>query len=258
MAWSAEDCALYAGMIDVTVAIPYFSAPLMLKKQLENWAQYSARARQYFKLIVIDDCSPEPASDVIGSCDGVQLYRISTDIKWNRNGARNLAATFCETEYLLNLDIDHLLPPSSADALLETKIDPKCWYRFPRWRVGKADETRRKDSIPDDCELGRIKEHIDSHLMTRELFMRSPYDEDFSGCLGGGSPFLARMVRIAPVKLLPDDVCLHVYTRHVVADASVTTLSRDTTEYARRRKAKEKAGNTTPKNLLRFEWSRVL
>jgi glycosyltransferase involved in cell wall biosynthesis len=242
----------------VTVVVCYYRAPIMLRKQLDNWASYSAKAREHFTLIVIDDGSPEPAADVIKPSDGVQLYRVAVDKPWNRNGARNLGAHVCKTEWLLNLDIDHLLPPSSADALLGTKIDPHHWYRFPRWRVGRADETRRKDAIPESCEFGKIRPHIDSHLMTRDLFMRSPYDEDYSGFLGGGSPFLARMEATAPVKVLPDDVCLHVHTRHSVPDASVSTLSRDTSEYSRLRKLKERTGNTKPNNLLRFEWSRVL
>lgn len=241
-----------------TIVLPYYRAPNMLRKQLENWAQYSTKARDQFTLMVIDDGSPEPAAEVIKPSDGVLLYRVAVDKPWNRNGARNLGAHVCETQWLLNCDIDHMLPPASADALLEVELSAKRWYRFPRWRVGRADETRRKDALPETCEFGRIKPHIDSHLMTRELFMRSPYDEDYSGFLGGGSPFLARMESIAPVQVLTDDVCLHVYTRHAVADASVGTLSRDTSEYSRVRKAKEAAGNTTPKDLLRFEWSRVL
>jgi hypothetical protein len=232
----------------------------MLRKQLENWQAYSEKAKERFRLLVVDDCSPEPARDVIEDVGvkDLSLYRIHDDIEWNRNGARNLAAHVSPPGWLLNVDIDHMLSPESADALLDVDLNPKLWYRFVRWRVGKADETRRKDSIPEDCEFGQIKPHIDSHLMTRELFMRSPYDEDYAGCLGGGSPFLARMGMIAPAKMLPDSVALHVYTRHVVSDASVSTLSRDTSEYSRRRKAKEKAGNTTPKNLMRFAWSRVL
>lgn len=228
----------------------------MLRKQLDNWHSYSKRAREHFTLIVIDDGSPEPASDIIKASDGVRLYRIAVDRPWNRNVARNLGAHVCETEWLLNLDADHLLPPESADALLDTEVNPKYWWRFPRWRVGRADETRRKDPIPEDVEFGQIREHIDSHLMTRELFMRSPYQQKFTGFLGGGSPFLKRMGMITPCKLLPGRVCLHVYTRHVIPDASVTTLSRDTTQYAKVRKEIEKSGEA-PKIVLDYEWSRV-
>jgi hypothetical protein len=229
----------------------------MLRKQIENWASYSPEARQQFKLVVIDDGSPEPASDVMKASDGARLYRIAKDVAWGRNIARNLGVHVSDTEYVLNIDIDHVLPPSSADELLKLELDPNAWFRFPRWRVGKADETRKKDSIPADCEMGKILPHIDSHLMKRDLFLKSPYHPAYQGFLGGGSPFLKRMESIAPVKVLPDNVCLHVYTRHVIADASVTTLSRDTTRYAKIKKEIERTGYTVPKMVFDFEWSRV-
>jgi hypothetical protein len=229
----------------------------MLRKHLDNWASYSTKAREHFTLIVIDDASPEPASDVIRDSDGVQLYRIAVDRPWGRNLARNLSAHVCETPWLIQCDLDHVLPPSSADTLLETEVSTKFWYRFHRWRVGKADETRRKDTIPESCEWGPVKPHIDSYLITRELFVRAPYDGRYVGFLGGGSSFLKRMESIAPVKLLPESVCLHVHTRHSVPDASITTLSRDTTQYAKVKKEIERTGNTAPKLDLDFAWSRV-
>lgn len=244
----------------LTIIVPVYAQPLMLKKQIQIWRQYESEVLKRLRFIVVDDGSPDPIpADLFSDSRlNVRLYRVTIDVPWGRGGARNLGVSEADTKWVLNIDADHVLSPGSAEALLNIDVDPGCWYRFPRFRIGKADETRRKDTIPDDCEYGRIKEHIDSHLMTRELFMRSPYDEDYSGCLGGGSPFLKRMEEIAPVKVLPEEVCLHVYTRHVIPDASVITLSRDTTEYSRRRKAKENAGDTVPKNFLRFEWSRVL
>lgn len=243
--------------MNVSIVIPFYRQPAMLRKQIDNWASYSDKARQNFTLVVIDDGSPEPASDVIKAIDGVRLYRIAVDRPWNRNVARNLGAHVCETEWLLNIDADHLLPPESADALLETEVSSKYWWRFPRWRVGRADETRRKDQIGEDVEFGQIHEHIDSHLMTREMFLKSPYDQRFTGFLGGGSPFLKRMGLIAPCRLLPDNVCLHVYTRHAVPDASVTTLSRDTSQYSKARREIERSG-VPPRIVLDYEWSRVL
>ena len=229
----------------------------MLRHQLDNFALYDEETRKKITLIVVDDGSPEPASDVITTDDNVRLYRIKEDIPWHRSGARNLGVHVAESHWVINVDTDHTLPPLCANALFEADIDPNYWYRFPRIRIGKADETRRKDAIPEDCEFGQIREHIDSHLMTRELFMRSPYDEAYAGSLGGGSPFLARLQEIAPVKLLPDTVHLYGYTRHVIPDASIFTLDRDTSEYKRRRREKERTGDTTPKDILQFEWERV-
>ena len=243
-------------LTDVALVVPYYRQPRMLETQRSVWSEYSERVRKHLRIIVIDDGSPEPASDVIRPDDGAALYRIEIDRPWGRNIARNLAATVSKATWLLNVDIDHILPPASAEALLDVEVNEKHWYRFPRYRVGKADETRRKDAIDPACEFGKIKPHIDSHLMARKLFLSSPYDQSYVGFLGGGSPFLSRMESIAPVEVLPDSVCLHVYTKHVVPDASITTLSRDTSKYARMRKIIDQRGEV-PKVRLDFPWSRV-
>jgi glycosyltransferase involved in cell wall biosynthesis len=240
---------------EFSLICPYYRSPEMLRQQMSNWERYP----EGVKIIVVDDGSPEDALSVLREASQdllkrVCLYRITVDVPWNRGGARNLGATVATTDWIVHIDIDHVLPPESAEQLLDYDASPKRWYRFPRFRIGKADETRRKDAIPDEDEFGRVKEHIDSFLITRDLFMRSPYDEDYSGCLGGGSPFLSRMAKLSAVQVLPEEIHLHVYTRHVVKDASVSTLSRDTSEYARRKQKKERSGNVKAVNPLRFPW----
>ena len=89
------------------------------------------------------------------------------------------------------------------------------------------------------------------------LFLESPYDEAYAGMLGGGTPFLKRLEATAPRAILPEPICLHVYTRQVIPDASVTGLSRDTGPYARLRQEKERRGDTAPGRILRLPWERV-
>jgi hypothetical protein len=57
--------------------------------------------------------------------------------------------------------------------------------------------------------------------------------------------------------LLPPSVWLGVHTRSEVPDASDHTLSRDTSEYSRRRREKERAGKTRAVKPMRFDWERV-
>lgn len=243
-----------------TLIVPYYRNAAMLDRQVIEWEQYDEK----IKVICIDDGSPEPALPIIQArasqdlLSRVRLYRITVDIPWNREGARNLAAQECGTEWLVNVDIDHILPAKAAAAMLEQDIREGRWYRFPRFRVGKADETRRKDKLPDDCEFGRIHPHIDSYLVTKAMYWQAGgYDEDFAGCLGGGSEFLRRLERTggAP-KLLDDPVCLHVYTRDKIRDASDWSLSRDTSQG--KAIAKKKPAGTLPENPIRFPWVREL
>lgn len=247
-----------------TLIVPYYRNVEMLKVQLAAFARYDDR----ISIVIVDDGSPEPALNVLTAAGyawktfngRLEIYRILKDIPWNRGGARNLGATICKTDWLMHMDIDHVLPIGCANKLLETEgLKGTHWYRFPRYRVGLADETRNKDGIPRDATFGAIKPHIDSYLCTKSLYwLVGGYDEDYSGCLGGGSPFLQQLERSAPLSLMPSDVHLHVYTRSACKDASDFSLSRDTSEYSRRRKAKEAAKNTRARDPLRFQWERVL
>lgn len=247
-----------------TLIVPYYRNVEMLKRQLAHFAYYDDR----IQIIVVDDGSPEAAIDVLNRSGfswntfggRLQIYRILKDIPWNRGGARNLGAKICTTQWLMHMDIDHVMPIGCSKAIFDLdNLKPTHWYRFPRYRYGAADETRNKDALPRDATFGAIKPHIDSYLCTKNLYwLAGGYDEDYSGCLGGGSPFLQQLEKSAPVGLMPDDVHLHVYTRSTCADASDFSLSRDTSEYSRRRKHKEATKNTKPKDPLRFQWERVL
>lgn len=245
-------------MIDATLIVPFYRNCRMLERQLQEWELYQDGP----SILVIDDGSPEPAEAIIRQASPalrgkLRLLRITVDIPWNREGARNLGARLATSSWLIHVDIDHVLPAESWAALRELRLKGGRWYRFPRWRVGRADATRRKDRIPEDWTFGEIHPHIDSYLIDAALFWGAGgYDEDFSGVLGGGSDFLRRLEARAPVGLLPAPVCLHVYTRDRIADASDWSLSRDTRagKEIARRKARERRVARAP---LRFPWVEV-
>lgn len=245
---------------EFTLIVPYYRNVSMLRRQVEEWDKYPLELR----IIVVDDGSPEPAAPhiVLGvdPLRPLELYRITKDIPWNRNGARNLGAHVATTEWIIQIDIDHILPAEIVAALLNFNVNPKRWYRFPRFRMGKADETRKKDKIPDDQEYGEIHPHVDSYLMRRDFYLNEVggYNEDFSGAIGGGNNFLQRAESLQPVELLPPPIRLEVYTRDVIKDASDWSLSRDTAEYKKRRQLINQKGNPKPKHPLRFDWVREL
>lgn len=243
--------------MNFSLLIPYYNQPKMLREQVRLWNVYP----EGIKIVVVDDGSAVPALPVIQEHasgwlkERLSLYRIEVDIPWNRGGARNLATLQSETQWIVHTDIDHVLTGESARLLLEFIPYPGCWYKFERYRNGRADETRKKDKIPDFLDFGKIHPHIDSYLCTREMYWRAGgYNEDFSGCLGGGSPFLALMEKAGRSELLPPEISLQVYTRSVVADSSAA-LSRDKQEFARR-KAKMK-GKYKGHDPIRFEWRKM-
>lgn len=245
--------------MNFTFICPYYRQPQMLANQISAWELWPS----VVPILVVDDCSPEPALDVIRAHASEQLrerltlLRVDVDIPWNRNGCRNLGSSWARTEWIVHVDTDHVMTFPSAVKLLSWQPTGSHWYRFQRFRRGRADETRRKDAIADDVEYGEIKPHMDSYLTTKSHYWAAGgYDEDYAGCLGGGTPFTKELAKLKPVDIAPYPVFVEVWTRSACADSSEHTLSRDTSEYARRRDAKQEAGNTRPKNPIRFPWHR--
>src|SRR5690606_13403190 len=103
----------------------------------------------------------------------LEVYRTEVDIPWSREFARNLATNRAPTDWVLHIDIDHILPAEHIPTLQKTPISRKRWYRFRRCRVGKADETRKKDQISPDCEFGEIHPHIDSYLCRTKNYWKA-------------------------------------------------------------------------------------
>ncbi len=246
----------------ITICVPVYNQPGMLRKQFEEWASYSDTTRAAYRFIVVDDCSKNPVEVNPGGWPDVALYRIDEDVPWNRGMARNLATKMAETPYILHVDTDHVLSPMMALQLLTTVRSfvgavPK-WFRFSRRRRGAADETRKKDGVALDATDVLIHPHIDSYLTTPEAYWKAGgYNEDFSGVLGGGTPFLKEMERChgVPPVLSAE---LDVYTRHVIADSSEHTLPRDPAAFKRRKQEIMKArGTLRGHDPIRLPWHKV-
>lgn len=258
----------------VTMIVPYYRQPEMLKRQIATWSTYSERAQKAFRFVVVDDCSPEPAESIQDLAYtylftrglDIQTYRIEKDIPWNRSMARNLGTHVADTDWILHVDTDHVLQASAAESLIDGLEQgyfcPKRWYRFARFRVGAADETRKKDKVDPAAGFVEIHPHIDSYLCTTDAYWRAGgYNEDFSGVLGGGSPFLKEMESANGTPIVTN-ITLHVYTRHAVPDSSERTLPRDPAAFKRRKAEIMKQHGTLKgrgiKAALRLPWKRVL
>jgi glycosyltransferase involved in cell wall biosynthesis len=242
--------------VKFTLIVPYYRNQRMLERQALEWQNYPPNVN----VIVVDDGSPEPAYPTVKLAYDlgaqVRLLRVIPDIPWNRNGARNLGVMQARTDWIVHVDIDHIMPMTTASELFHFHPEPGNWYRFARYRYGKADFTRRKDDIPDDQTFGKIKPHMDSYAVSRKAYLDlGGYDEDYSGSLGGGTPFVkeleAKLTRVD----LPEPYLLHVYTTDAVKDASDIHLSRDHTRYTMINRQKKL--NPTKKPMCQFEWKEI-
>lgn len=248
-------------MNDISLIIPYYRNFWMLRRHVDVWEMYSQEVLDNIRIIVVDDGSPDMSALSALQCVRkplpLELYRVNEDIPWNRGGARNLGAHVAKTKWLLHVDVDHTVPPDTMAALLDLKLDPAQWYRFNRWRVGAADFTRKKDDADPAAKFVEIHPHVDSYLITEDLYWKAGgYDEDYSGSLGGGTPFLRDLSRIVKPKVLSRSIPLHVYTTDSVPDASEIVLSRDTSRYSELNRQK-RHGKLPKQNPMRFTWGRV-
>ena len=113
--------------------------------------------------ILIDDGSKD---DPI-LADFWQIYKVTEDIGWNSEGAKNLGMKVMQTDWGLTCDMDHPLYIDDVDKLdaLTDKLDP--WVAYNPVRVdGKC---------------------INSYLMHRDLWWHpkvNGYDESYSGSYG--------------------------------------------------------------------------
>tara|TARA_R110002096_G_scaffold173997_13_gene349656 strand:- start:1238 stop:1918 length:681 start_codon:yes stop_codon:yes gene_type:complete len=155
----------------LTLIYTYYNQTEMLQRQLENWASYPEELKQQIRIMLVDDCSKTPVSELVGEPDfHLEIYRVMEDMYCNIGGARNLGTKVCETEWMFHSDMDHILPPSEAEKVvaLAEKNERKI-YKFQRI----------------DPESGKTKIHPGTMLLTRKVYWEvGGCDEDFVGNYG--------------------------------------------------------------------------
>lgn len=187
----------------LSVIVTYYNQPQMLATQEAEWRGYP----EGVEVIVVDDGSLVPAR-----ADDCRIYRVIEDIPWHQDGARNLGAHVALHEWLLFLDVDHVLPAKAAQALLG---------RLPGLRARSAFRPSRRLA----SGAYRLNPAANIWLVRREDFWRvGGYDERLCGSYGTDLEFGPRLRRC--LKELPAPVTLDVYTRDVIPDAATRGLDR--------------------------------
>lgn len=226
----------------LSIIYPTYLNSRMLRRQLIIWRdEWPANAKADIELILIDDCSPEPAIDVLnemwdGSRDGLptlSLYRVLVDKPWNQHSCRNIGAYVAKGRFLMLSDMDHIIPASTLAEILRllptlSKNEVLTFGRrdAPQSLTWKADHwpefdhTRRED--------GSLKWHVNSYCVSRKRYWAlGGMDEDFQG-YGTDSQFRRKLHGPGSVTHHLDHAPLIRVDRSVIPDASTTTYSRET------------------------------
>ena len=87
----------------LTVAYTYYTNKKMFEERKKH---YLKNHNPNLEFIIIDDGSPFHRLKKRDIPEGWKLYRITEDIGWNNEGARNLIMHVAETDWVLMLDLD--------------------------------------------------------------------------------------------------------------------------------------------------------
>jgi glycosyl transferase family 2 len=194
----------------VTFIHPYYRNPRFLGVQISWWSTFPEWLRAHLTAIIVDDGSPEPASEVLRNVRHpfpIRLFRIQEDRRWNWLAARNIGFRHAPEGWCLVTDIDHVIPQTTANAVVYGEHDPNVIYGFSR---------REYTGV-------MVPPHPNSWLMTRKMFWRvGGYDEALSGYYGTDGDWRRRMAAVAPIHILSDRLIRHEYQQ----DSSTTAYLR--------------------------------
>jgi hypothetical protein len=201
-------------MRPITLVLPYYLNPGMLREQQIQWRAYPSAVRENLHVVIVDDGSPrDPAIAVLEDSEvaSLRLYRITVDCRWNWLACRNLGVHVADTSWILLTDIDHVAPAATLRALMSEPLDDRTVYRFSR---------------VDAPAMTPYKPHPNSWFLTRKMFRAiGGYDERFSGFYGTDAEFRERVQATARQVTLRADALIR-YPRELIADASTTTYGR--------------------------------
>lgn len=160
-------------MNKISIVYSYYKNPHMLEWQLALWREYPKSLQESFEIIVVDDGSPvgERAEEVVArvGCPvaGFRLFRVLVDLPWYQRGAHNLGLHHAMGDWLLWIDIDHLITSELLLVLLSREFDRDTHYSFERIHY---------------LTKAAHHPHKETRFMHRELFEKlGGWDEAFCG-----------------------------------------------------------------------------
>jgi len=191
----------------VTFIVPYYENPDFLRQQLAWGSTYPEWLRSSLSAIVIDDGSPARTRLPEKLPFPIRLFRIEVDVRWNWLAARNIGFHHAPDGWCLVTDIDHVVPESTATALVYGRHDASVIYGLSRVEFDGT----------------KLAAHPNSWFLTREMFWKvGGYDETMSGFYGSDGDWRRRLAATAPMQILSDRLVRHEHQ----GDSSTTRYLR--------------------------------
>lgn len=214
-----------------------------LNRVLKHYSKYSQKLLDRIHFILVDDCSPVRIEIPEITNMNISLLRITSDIKWNQGGARNLGVNYSKTSKLLLTDIDHLFPERTLRFLVNRNYNYSDLFRFRRFSGLKK--------IASGCNI---------FYLNKQLFEEvNGYDELFCGYYGYEDGHLFESFIRASVHAKKFPYWFPVYDLAIDRDTEYHSLVRDLKRNSEL--LEQKQSGRIPwhtKTFINFEWEVVL
>ena len=162
----------------------------------DNYPAFERMVNYYKKLknpnvrfLIIDDGSPNRPLTKKDTPKGWDMYRITEDVGWNNEGAKNLAMHVAETEWVVLLDLDHIL---FADVFMglhritELPEDKAPFFRRPLRFLENGQPEPNTDPLRQFA--------ANSYAITKTHFWKlGGYDESLQGFYGYDSSMVRQL-----------------------------------------------------------------
>ena len=111
----------------ISIIITILNSHSVVKRQIKHFTKMNLP--QSVEIIFIDDGSDPPLKFRARHLKNFNIYPSGDTRRWSMACARNLGAKIAEGEYLFMTDIDHILPRSVIDAVLNFDGDKMIFLR---------------------------------------------------------------------------------------------------------------------------------
>lgn len=203
--------------IELAYVVPVFfnqKNSQVLTDLLGKYAQYDQHILSKIRFIIVDDCSPLEVCIPANINLNYSLFRISSDIRWNQAGARNLGVVFAPCPKIILTDCDHVFPEALFRKILASPVPMHTLFRFRR----------------ENAQGQRIKSAYNIFYTSKALFFAAlGYDETFCGHYGYEDVFFREFHRKIGTRVKRFSWLSRIVAPDINREDSYHSLIRDTT-----------------------------
>ena len=162
----------------ISIVYTYFNQHDMLNLLFKYYDKFiDKELLNNIEFIIVDDCSEEhPAVTFFPETKNINYSIWKTNKKvYNPGGARNLGILKCTNNNVVSVDLDMVLTNDVLIELFNSSLSDTMYFRFFRDRL---------EEINLDTNIRFYKKLNSPFFIKKELFLKYPFDEEFSGHYG--------------------------------------------------------------------------